>query len=78
MMSSSSYVSFIEKKCQILLLSQHRMVHISGKRERKLRKMQQTFPGSIGHIYQEKKDIQDRKLANAHVQFCFSATFQRL
>ena len=37
-----------------------------------------TFPGSVGHICQEKYDIQICKLATAHAQFCFSATFQRL
>ena len=36
-----------------------------------------TFPVSLGHICQEKSDIQIRKLVTAHAQYCFSAFFQR-
>ena len=55
------------KKCQILLLPQHRIVHISEKTERT--KKSAKFPGSVGHICQEKQDIQIRELATAHAQF---------
>ena len=44
----------MEEKCQILLLPQHRMVHIS-ERIRETEK-NATFPSSVKHICQEKQD----------------------
>ena len=61
---------------KLLLSLQYIMAHISGKNART--EENATFPSSVGHIFQDKKDIQISKTGSAHVQFCFSATIKRL
>ena len=73
----SSYVSFIEKNVKFYYCHSIEWF-ILVERVRETEKLNTTFSGSVGHICQEKKNIQSRKLATAHAQFCFSASFQRL